>query len=83
MSWRRNQTIFALLAVLPIFAACNRDKDVIDSGPSIGTGWFVDTADPENCTHTVVRTSPEEDDAGWYWRTPLRVWTATDNASAS
>ena len=50
----------------------------------LDTGWFTDTAifDAENCRHKVQSTLPETDAGGWYWKSPMRVYTSTDRDDA-
>jgi len=53
-------------------------SDTTDTGPSLDTGWFSDTASPENCPGQVAQVSPFSGDADWYWQDAPTVWTQTD-----
>ena len=66
----------ALMVVLSL-CACNR-SDGLDTGPTTDTGWFSDTASPENCPGVVVDVRPDGGPAKWYWRDMPQVWTGND-----
>jgi len=55
-----------------------------ETGPTLETGWFVDTGavDTENCADQIVALVPEDLQTNWYWKDPLKVWTQTANAQA-
>ena len=46
-----------------------------ETGPSLETGWFSDTASPENCPGVAVQIMPKEGTQNWYWRDLPTVWT--------
>jgi hypothetical protein len=50
----------------------------------LDTGWFTDTAifDAENCKHKVHSTFPEPGADDWYWKSPMRIYTATTRDDA-
>jgi len=61
-------------------AACGGSSDGVKQGEKLeDTGWFLDTADPSNCTHRVVTTEPDAGESGWYWLDEPRVFTETRN----
>jgi len=72
----------AMVAALVVAPGCKRDRP--ETGPTLDTGWFTDsgTGDPDTCPHRIVDTSPEAEDAGWYWREHPRVWTSSERHQA-
>jgi hypothetical protein len=65
-----------------LLAGCKGDTPNPDSDPGYETGWFTDTADPENCEALVVTTEPEADVSDWYWRSPPTVFVGKANPDA-
>ena len=57
--------------------ACNRSEGP-DTGPTVDTGWFSDTASPENCPGVVMDVRPDGGPGLWYWRDMPQVWTGND-----
>jgi hypothetical protein len=49
-----------------------------ETGSDIDTGWFTDTASPENCTGVVTDVTPKAGTQQWYFRDMPKVWTGND-----
>jgi len=67
---RKCQITVAFLLCL----GCTSTSDE-DTGPTLDTGWFADTASPENCPGVAVQIMPKENEQYWYWRDLPTVWT--------
>jgi hypothetical protein len=66
-------------------AGCNGNSPSADGGDLVDTGWFTDSddpLDPENCTDKLVSFSPEDGEAGWYWRDRPEVFVESTNRDA-
>ncbi len=83
-------------AAFAVVGGCKQPGDtVVETGPTIGTGWFVDTANPETgavdteetdqepiCEHLVSETVPAAGVSDWYWLDGPVIRTTTTEASA-
>lgn len=67
MTWRC--TLF-----LSLFLGCSGRTDS-DTGPEIETGWFSDTASPEQCPGVLKDWLPKDGSTQWYWRDRPTFWT--------
>ena len=46
-----------------------------DTGPVVDTGWFSDTASPEQCPGVLKDWLPKDGASQWYWRDRPTIWT--------
>ena len=81
------------VVALALCAGCkNKDSATQDTGPSLPTGWFEETGQPDDsdtdtdtdtqtssCDGYVVSADPADGTADWYYRDTLWVYTSSDD----
>jgi hypothetical protein len=80
--------LMMLLGALALAGCKGKGTDTTEeTGPTLETGWFTDTANPETgeptvetgedtCEAHLVETEPAPGESGWYWRDALVARTA-------